>query len=257
MTLDTAPTSSRTHAWTGPPPFVDPIHRAPRLWSNAKLREIGHLFSGDVVNVSAWRDEDKEDGRYKEYFFNARRYAITNYRAEMRGYQGWSDELYLDLQLPLPDNLRESFDTVFNHTTLEHVYEFRTAFANLCAMSRDAVIVVAPWLQPYHGDYGDYWRFSPLAIARLFEENGFTPAQIVWNEDPGTSVYVFGVGVRDPAKWQGVFEFGCDSENLIVPPPNYAGVDALPKRFLDHARSAARAAGLGRIRRMMRNGGPQ
>ena len=191
------------------PMFVDPVHRAPRLWSNGELARVGHLFSGDIVNVSAWRDEDKAGQRYKDYFPNARSYAITNFRADMRGYQGWDNEIFLNLEDKLPGDLQRNFDVVYNHTTLEHVYEFRTAFANLCAMSRDAVIVVVPWLQAYHSDYGDYWRFSPLAVARLFEENGFTPARITWTTEPGASVYVFAIGVRDAEKWRGAFEFDC------------------------------------------------
>jgi hypothetical protein len=174
----------------------------------------------------------------------------------MRGYQDQPDEIFLDLEQELPAALRERFDVVYNHTTLEHVYDFRRAFANLCAMSRDALIVVAPWLQPAHGDYGDYWRFSPTAIARLCSDHGLTPARISWNEHSGASVYVFAVAVRDPQKWRRHFEFGweADGEAFLKQPKNFAGRDALPKTFADHGRNLARAAGLGRIRRMLRAG---
>ena len=118
-------------------------------------------------------------------------------------------------------------------------------------MSRDAVVIVVPWLQPYHSEYGDYWRFSPKAVARLFADNGYAPARVVWNRDAGASVYVFAVGVRDPARWRGVFEFDHDpaSAGFLAPPAERPGQDALPKRFIDRARSAARAAGIGRIKR--------
>jgi hypothetical protein len=237
-------------AYSPPGPFVDPVHRVPRLWSNAELARVGALFSGDVVNVSAWRDEDKAGRRYRDYFTGARSYAITNYRAEMRGMQGWDGEIFLNLEEPLPTDLKQRFDVVFNHTTLEHVFEFRAAFANLCAMSRDAVILVVPWLQPYHSDYGDYWRFSPLAVAKLFSENQMTPARIVWNSEPGASVYVFAIGVRQADRWRGVFEFDCSAERLMSL-KNAAGDAALPKRFGEKLRSAASAAGLGKLRRAL------
>src|SRR5678816_1575831 len=130
--------------------FVDPVHRVPRLWSNRQLAEIGNLFDGDVVNVSAWQDSDKNGRTYRSYFPRARSYTLTNFEPEKRGYQGLAGEIFLDLEKPIPTELRQRFDVVYNHTTLEHVYEFRRAFANLCELSRDAVIIVVPWLQTAH-----------------------------------------------------------------------------------------------------------
>jgi len=237
--------------------FVDPVHRVPRLWSNRELARIAHLFDGDVVNVSAWRDEDKDKRRYRDYFKKARSYALTNFRAEMRGFQGAEGEIFLDLEQALPTELGGAFDVVFNHTTLEHVYEFRQAFANLCAMSRDVVIAVVPWLQPYHSDYGDYWRFSPLAVARLFEENGLTPARIVWNRNKNTSVYVFAVGVRDAERWREAFEFDCSEHaELLNPNRSDAGSGAFPPPLAARLRTAAGAVGLGRLRRAFMRSAP-
>lgn len=240
------------------PLFIDPIHRGPRLWSNRELARVGHLFDGDVVNVSAWRDEDKAGRFYRDYFPHARSYTITNYRSDMRGFQDQPGEIFLDLEQELPSQVCGRFDLVYNHTTLEHVYDFKRAFANLCAMSRDALIVVAPWLQPAHGDYGDYWRFSPTALARLCVDQGFTPARITWNEDPGASVYVFALAVREPDAWRDAFEFGWDpdTEVFLKQPENYPGRDALPKTLLDHGRHLARSVGLGRLRRMLRADNP-
>jgi hypothetical protein len=182
----------------------------PRLWSNAEIERVSSLFDGDVVNVSAWRDQDKAGRRYRDYFVNARSYSITNFKSELRGFQGYDNEIFLDLEQDLPLDLHGRFDLVFNHTTLEHIYDFRKAFANLCAMSRDALMIVVPWLQKFHGELGDYWRFSPLAMARLFSESGFHVARLTWNRDKGASVYVFVLGVRDPAKWSRHFDFEDD-----------------------------------------------
>lgn len=247
-TQPTSPTAQRLQA--AKPVFIDPVHRLPRLWSNAELARIAPFLDGGIVNVSAWRDEDKAGHRYRDYFTRAESYTITNFRAEMRGLQGWDGEIFLDLEQPLPEELRGAFDVVFNHTTLEHVYDFRAAFSNLCAMSRDVVILVVPWMQIYHSHYGDYWRFSPLAIARLFQDHGMTPGYISWNTDPGASVYVFAVAVRDVDRWRGRLPFDCDATRLMDL-ERAAGANALPTPMKEKLRAAARAAGLGRLRRAL------
>jgi hypothetical protein len=131
-------------------------------------------------------------------------YSITNYRGD-RGSQGSEGEIFLDLEVPLPPDLEGRFDFVFNHTTLEHVFDFRHAFSNLCLMSRDAVILVLPWAQVAHPNpsFGDFWRFSPEAVRRLFEVEGFTPVYVSGSPMRNASVYVLGLGVRDPSRWIG------------------------------------------------------
>ena len=95
--------------------------RAARCWSNSVLRQIAPLFKGDVVNVSGWRDEDKEGGLYRDYFSAARSYRVTNFG----GFRGESANttLRLDLEKDLPQGLNGCADVVFNHTTLEHVID--------------------------------------------------------------------------------------------------------------------------------------
>lgn len=199
--------------------------RVPRRWSNAELRKLAGLFDGDVINVSAWRDEDKEGRHYRDYFSNARSYTLSNVPGE-RGATGREGELTLDLERDLPANLHLAFNAVFNHTTLEHVFGLGKAFANLCRMSRDAVIVVVPFLQPSHATagMGDYWRFTPQGVRMLFAENGFQAIYESANAQRGTSVYLVVIAVRDPARWRGVLplrrlpdaDLGC---HLIHNPP--------------------------------------
>lgn len=187
------------------------VHKVPRSWSNTELKAISHHFRGDVCNVSAWEDRDKEGSRYREYFRNATSYHITNFEPEMRGMSGIDGEIYLDLETTLPDTLVRRFDVVFNHTTLEHVYNFRLAFENICKMSRDTVILVVPFMQQVHvipsatNPYSDYWRFTPHAIERMFEDCGFTVAYMSFNNHKRASVYVFCVATRQPEKWRKVF----------------------------------------------------
>jgi hypothetical protein len=189
------------------------VSRLARRWSNTELAKFAGWFAGDVVNVSAWRDEDKSGGHYADYFTAKSSYTITNYKSCARGLTGAPGELFLDLEAPLAPALAGRFDVVFNHTALEHIYELQTAFGNLCAMSRDIVIIVVPWLQPYHGDYGDYWRISPLAARRMFEANGLAPLYISFNEDAFASVYVFALGSRHPERWRARFPAPLAVEN--------------------------------------------
>jgi len=178
--------------------------RQPRIWSNRVLSTIAPLFTGSVINVSAWRDEDKEGGRYSDYFSNASGYSISNYTGDC-GATGRQDEVALDLSEDLPQNLHRAFDVVFNHTTLEHIFDVRKAFANLCEMSRDVVIVVVPFMQPSHikSSYEDYWRFTPQALRRMFTEQGMQVVFESSNHPTHAGVYVLAVAARDPDKWRG------------------------------------------------------
>ena len=64
-------------------------------------------------------------------------------------------------------------------------------------MSKNIVIIVAPFLQEQHGGYGYYWRFTPWAIKRLFVKYGFKPAYISTNDSKNDSIYVLAVGIKN------------------------------------------------------------
>jgi hypothetical protein len=185
--------------------FVDRRFRLPRLWSNRVLRQLGGSFHGEVVNVSAWDDRDKEGGFYREYFPGATGYHLTNFSGT-RGFAGQTNEHLVDLTGELPDELRGRFDVAFNHTTLEHIYEVRSAFRNLCELSRDVVIVVVPFSQAQHesDSYRDYWRFTPTALRMLFEENGLEVVYEAESDSRRAAVYLLAVGARDAHRWQAV-----------------------------------------------------
>jgi hypothetical protein len=87
---------------------------------------------------------------------------------------------------------------VFNHTSLEHVFEVNSAFKNLCSLSKELVIVVVPFMQEQHIDKGfdDYWRFTPQVIKKLFDKNNFNLEYINFNDQKKSSIYIFAVGIR-------------------------------------------------------------
>ena len=185
------------------PKSIDRKVRLPRLWSNNELGKIASLFRGDVVNVSAWKDSDKDGKNYEEYFVNAKNYWITNHQTREKGFDPkLKNQISLDLELPLPKNLKGRFDVVFNHTTLEHVFECKTAFSNLCQMTSDVVILVVPFIQHQHAAYGDYWRFTPDCINELFSKNDMKLVYISFNDGPNQAVYIFAIGTKEPKKWK-------------------------------------------------------
>lgn len=191
---------------------MDNKFRVPRVWSNRELEKFGNLFSGKVVNASGWKDIDKEGKKYRDYFPNISEYWISNYKSEARGFQGnQENELFLDLERNLDEKMLEQFDVVFNHTVLEHTFNVNKAFENLCKMSKDIVIVVVPFLQEQHAkhaDYGDYWRFTPLAVEMLFQENNMEMLYINYNDAINNSIYIFSIATKNIGEWDEIRHMG-------------------------------------------------
>jgi hypothetical protein len=187
----------------------DHVSRIARRWSNQELEKFAPLFQGSVINVSAWKDEDKCGHVYREYFENASEYYISNFSVETRGFQGLENEIFLDLTKPLPEQLRQQFDVVFNHTTLEHIFGVTTAVKTLCDLSRDVLILVVPFMQASHeaGAMEDYWRFTPRCLRVLLQQHGFHTIYESSNFQNRTSVYLFVLAVRDCQKWQSKIQF--------------------------------------------------
>lgn len=183
--------------------LLDKQDRAIRIWSNRELEKIAPLFTGDVVNVSAWDDRDKQGGHYKDYFSKASGYYYTNYTGA-RGYQKQKNEYLLDLTEDLPAELRGRFDVVFNHTTFEHIFEVRKAFKNFCDMTRDTAIVIVPFSQLQHEteSWKDYWRFTPSCIREMFQENGLEVIYEAESKYKKAAVYLLLVGSRHPQQWK-------------------------------------------------------
>jgi hypothetical protein len=180
----------------------------PRVWSNAQLRLFAPYLNGDIVNVSGWRDGDKQGSTYRSYFPSCRRYAITN---SPNGARGASDgavgSIPLDLEGPLPEALRQAFDVAFCHTVLEHVFDNARAMAALQQMSRDVIIVVVPFLQDEHreaGSYGDFWRYTPDSLRRMLESDGRTVVYLSCNDNVWWPIYVFAMACRHVDRWRSV-----------------------------------------------------
>lgn len=177
--------------------------RLVREWSNAELKKFAHLFTGKIINISAWKDEDKVEKSYRDYFVNASEYWISNV-GSYRGCSSLEKEIYLDLEKYLPENLYGVFDVVFNHTTLEHVFDVHKAFDNLVKITRDVLILVVPYSQDQHDsvDYGDYWRFTPLGVVKNLESRGMKVLYCSVTPFKNAACYVFTVATKKPGLWQ-------------------------------------------------------
>jgi len=178
----------------------------PRYWSNDELKKISHFFRGDLLHVSAGKDLDKEGKEYKTYFNNIKNYFITNHKLEYSN-DDTVKEFYLNLEEDLPENLcNRKFDVVFSHTVLEHIFKIDKAIDNLTMLSDDIIITIVPFIQSYHAQehFNDFWRFSPFALKKMFENKGFTTIYVSWNEDILGNIYVFHVCSSKPQKWNNI-----------------------------------------------------
>jgi hypothetical protein len=183
-------------------------HSNARLWSNDELKKLTPFLTGDIINVSAGRDGNKDGGTYKSFFTNASSYTITNYNKEFPDDAEYR-EIALDLNKPIEASsvLFAKYDVVFTHTVLEHVYQINTAIENLCKISKDIIITIIPYIQSYHQEepiYHDYWRISPYALINLFNESAFQTIYMNWNNDPLGNIYIFHVASRNPEKWASI-----------------------------------------------------
>ncbi len=184
----------------------------PREFSNAILRYYAPLFTGKIINVSGWKDGDFENGFYATYFQNATNYYVSNAPTSSKGIGSLESEIAIDLSKPIDVTLHKQFDVVFNHTTLEHIFELEMAFKNLCDLSKDVVILVVPTLQHIHFNdgFGDYNRLTPMGIVKYFEKNDFVTIVLQSNEQQFSPIYCFAIAVRKGSKYMGLIEKNLD-----------------------------------------------
>jgi hypothetical protein len=173
----------------------------PRRFSNRVLSQYLRHLSGDIINVSGWRDSDKEGGRYRDYYASSRRYVISNIDGEggmPAVLPDDAEDVFLNLDDPIDNALSRQFDVVFCHTVLEHVFNADTALRNLAALSRDVVVIVVPFSQSVHytNSYSDYHRFSPYCLKRFFQDEGFSVLLSVANGQPFFATYVVFIASR-------------------------------------------------------------
>lgn len=174
-----------------------------RYWSNDELNAVINKF-GDyktVINVSGWKDSDKEGHNYKDYFKKNTKYAISNFPDDNhKGISSGSD-VKINLTLELPIELINQFDIALNHTVLEHIEYPEFAFNQISKLTTDLIITVIPWSQSLHfsaGQFGDYYRISPFLMRKWHENNGFKILYESYSPPYAPETYLFYVGSKKP-----------------------------------------------------------
>ena len=191
----------------------------PRLWSNNELKMvIPQLGDYDtVINVSGWKDLDKQGAKYQSYFPKASIYDISNYDGDdERGGTG-DGQISVNLDEHLDPKLEGKYDIAFSHTVLEHVVDPVFAFDQIAKLTSDLIITVVPFKQKMHfepGQYGDYYRFTPMTMRRYHEKNGFEVIYESFTPRPSLDVYLLHVGTRQPELHKGFTRHIADYEKL-------------------------------------------
>lgn len=173
----------------------------PRIWSNMQLERFLSTNGeyGKVLNASGWRDQDKEGSTYRNYFASCSEYIVSNHPGDsVRGVSSDTD-LSIDLLQKPSDKLHRRFDCILNHTVLEHVRYPEQAIANLCDMTAGDLIIVVPFIQHLHfqpGQYGDYFRFTPMGLREILAENKFETIYEDVGPTGNSTQYIFSVSRR-------------------------------------------------------------
>jgi GT2 family glycosyltransferase/SAM-dependent methyltransferase len=149
------------------PPLSDPDHLHRVGLREAVKRAAAELPPGGVVADlgCGWMP-------YKEWFETDGRTYIP---LDVTGYPDHRFRLIREGRLPLPS---ESVDILVCWQVLEHVHDMQSFFTEVKRVLRPG----APAFFTTHGlfrihDCEDFWRWTPMGLRLLFEEQGFTDFQ--------------------------------------------------------------------------------
>lgn len=78
----------------------------------------------------------------------------------------------LELPLPVPDN---TYDHALLINILEHIYEYRQLLAEAHRILRPggSVVIMVPFMFPFHPSPDDFWRFTISTLERDIVKSGF------------------------------------------------------------------------------------
>jgi hypothetical protein len=118
-----------------------------------------------------------EWGEYADRFFTECLGVSYVSALDYSSYEG-ADILH-DLNQPVPANLRERFDVVVEGGSLEHVFNFPVAIANIMQMTKVGGTICASTVSNNLCGHG-FYQFSPELIFRVFTaENGFELGKVL------------------------------------------------------------------------------
>lgn len=120
---------------------------------------------------------------------------------DLSNYEG--ADIVHDMNFPISENLRGSFDVVIDGGTLEHIFNFPMAIANCMKMVKLGGSLFIFSMANNHCGHG-FYQFSPELFFRIFQpENGFEIRSVILVKHPfpGADLSMRQVcfKVRDPA----------------------------------------------------------
>jgi SAM-dependent methyltransferase len=125
-------------------------------------------------------------GDYADEFLREFLGASTVTILDASSYEG-ADRIH-DLNIPIPDDLKGQFDAVIESGSLEHIFNFPVAIANLASMLKvgGTLFISTPANNLMgHG----FYQFSPELMFRVFsDENGFALRDVLLHEGVYPSV---------------------------------------------------------------------
>jgi hypothetical protein len=145
------------------------IGRQSLLLHPSELRAIRAVFPGALA--------DYQWGEYSERFFKECLGASEVNTLDYSPYEG-ADLLY-DLNHPVPPELKGRFDVVVEAGSLEHIFNFPIAVANLMYMTKVGGKIFASTVSNNLCGHG-FYQFSPELVFRVFSaENGFEIGKVL------------------------------------------------------------------------------
>lgn len=144
-----------------------------------EIRSLCRAFrkatSSAATSLSAYSFGDYADAFLREFLG-----ASTVTILDASSYEG-ADRVH-DLNVPIPDDLRGQFDAVIESGSLEHIFNFPVAIANLASMLKvgGTLFISTPANNLMgHG----FYQFSPELMFRVFsDENGFALRDVLLYE---------------------------------------------------------------------------
>lgn len=134
----------------------------------SELRRIRKVCAGALVNYK-W-------GEYADRFLRECLGAQEIHALDYSSFEG--ADIVHDLNLPIPDSLKARFDVVIEAGTLEHVFNFPVAIANLMQLTKVGGAIIGSTVANNLCGHG-FYQFSPELIFRVFTlQNGFELAHV-------------------------------------------------------------------------------
>lgn len=136
-------------------------HRGMTILREAEHRALAQIsLSGKVLDLGG-----DTRSSYRKLFQGSFTLAIVNIDPQTH------PDVVADLEKPLPIS-DASYDGVLLINVLEHIFEYRTLLAECRRVLRPGgkLVIVVPYLFPYHPSPDDYYRYSASTLKKLLTD---------------------------------------------------------------------------------------